>query len=146
MKYLIFFFLLTACTATKERKSPEKETIYVTYESDCSKTYSTLKSGWDNDESILCCLYNKGLIELLRVNTNCFNGFTRENVKDYFGKPAGDTEVSMIYMVYSDCSSSDLGNLLYYVTFYFLCEGQTTSKVTSCAIAKSNIAVFDDRK
>ncbi len=140
MKYLTCFILclLVGCTTTKEKKSPEKEIIYVTYETDCKKMYQMLKEKWQDAGSGGCLFYDQELIERLRVNTACFVGFTRKDVKNYFGEPEYNSDVSILYRVYGNCKPPDLKDIKHNIVFYFKCENQPTSLVTLCEVLKPN--------
>lgn len=141
MKPLIFFatLLVFGCSTKKSIVQTEKEIIYLTYELDCRKTLSEVKKVWKNYESKLCCLYDKDLIERLKVNTNCFNGFTKDEVKNYFGIPMVESNNQLSYLIYSDCSFNSVSSMSsrkYSLHFYFICENHATDKVTSCIFVK----------
>jgi len=128
--------MIFGCSIKKSIAPPEKEIIYLTYEIDCGKTLSEIKKVWKNNESKLCCHYNKGLIERLKVNTNCFNDFTKEEVKGYFGIPISESKSQLSYQIHLDCTSKSIGNLKYTLHFFFMCEKQPTDKVTSYVFSK----------
>ncbi len=142
MKNIVYFLLLSilvGCSVKKASQSEKSEPVYITYETDCNKMFKKIKEKWETEEKLLCCLYDKDLIESLRVNTECFVGFTRESLKKYFGKPYRDLEKSITYYVYSDCERYDLSKLRYKVKFYFSCENTPTTTVTHCSVMKADI-------
>ena len=87
-----------------------------------------------------CLTYKEELIELLRVNTECFYGFSKEELVKLFGKPSLEILTQFNYLFYPDCEVNSQANTFFYrLNFYFVCENQPTSNVTFCVVSREKV-------